>query len=177
MKISCIYKQALCLMSLLVLTCDSKGPMKRICSIARISKENEKLLNKTAEFQKLFPDDITNIELLTEELKNEFMANCSTRLHLLSFYTNVLLADMVLPETQKYGIDEAFLQIEHMLKLCWSINCQVTKSTEESEEMKEFRNKISKITFKEKLHKAISEIDTLLTWINSFIKDIKRKGK
>ncbi|XP_073411640.1 interleukin-26 [Dendrobates tinctorius] len=149
-----------------------------MCPTGRILIEKENLLNKTTEFKKLFPDDITNIKLLTNALKKEFMENCSTRLHLLSFYTKDVLSDtLVLSEAQKSGIREAFLKIEDLLKIkpCQRAHeCYLNKSTEETEGMKELRNKITKITLKEKLHKAISEIDTLILWINSFISEIRR---
>ncbi|KAG8577958.1 hypothetical protein GDO81_010338 [Engystomops pustulosus] len=174
MKNSCILKQVLWLLSILIVTCDSKGPVQR-CLSRTIMKESDNLLNKTSEFKKLFPDDLISIKLLTNSLTKEFKDNCSTRNHLLLFYTkDVLSADLIRPEAQKSGIGEAFERMADMLMKCRDTKCQSTKSIEETAAMKELWAKITQLTLKEKLHKAINEMDMLLILIHRIARDIKR---
>ncbi|XP_075061436.1 interleukin-26 [Mixophyes fleayi] len=173
MKISCIFIQTLSLTTLLILTCESKPLVKRGCYTARIMTASSNLMNKTAEFIKRFPDNIISIQLLTDALKKDFMENCSTRLSLLSFYSeNVLSVGRVLKEAEKSGINEDFRKIEDLLRFCPTNKCELM---EETERMKEFRNKLKKMNMEKRLRKAVSEIDTLLDWIDSFIHDIKKK--
>ncbi|OCT87489.1 interleukin-26 [Xenopus laevis] len=162
------------LTSLYVFTCETKIFHPKHCQRAQLEKNTEDLYNKTVSFKRLFPkDNITDIQLLTKQLKEDFMAqkNCNLRNNLLSFYINTFLENTLVKEkAKKFKIIDKLMVIQDLLLHCKKSHCDQKET--ESKSFRELKKKTCQIHGKRVLWKAISEMDILVEWIQEYIEEM-----
>ncbi|NP_001131083.1 interleukin-26 precursor [Xenopus tropicalis] len=174
MKFCTSLLSVLYLVSLHIFTCDTRLIPQKTCQRLKLEKDTENLYNKTARFKELFPkDNITDIQFLTEELKQDFMAqkNCNLRNNFLSFYIKTFLEKPPVQEkAKKLKIIQDLMVIQDMLLHCKKSHCDHKETGIKS--LTELKIKIRQINGNKVLWKAISEMDTLLEWIYEYVEEM-----
>ncbi|XP_034629388.1 interleukin-26 [Trachemys scripta elegans] len=133
-----------------------------------ISKVTENLYVKATTFKASIPKDlIKNRRLLKKTTKKLFMKNCSVRDQLLSFYVKNVFGGLGIGSDKVY-IVSAFQTLQENLNNC--LPCAPT--TRVTTAVKKIKKTFDKLGEKG-IYKAISELDILLPWIQTYIETIK----
>uniref|UniRef100_A0A8C3RL72 Interleukin family protein n=1 Tax=Chelydra serpentina TaxID=8475 RepID=A0A8C3RL72_CHESE len=134
---------------------------KNSCRKGMISKVTDNLYVKATTFKASIPKDlIKNRRLLKKTTKKLFMKNCSVRDQLLSFYMKNVFGGLGF-EGDKVYVVSAFQALQENLN-----NCVITTA------VKKIKKTFDKLGEKG-IYKAISELDILLPWIQTYIETIK----
>ncbi|CAM2098286.1 unnamed protein product [Caretta caretta] len=138
------------------------------CRKGMISKVTENLYVKATTFKASIPKDlIKNRRLLKKTTKNLFMKNCSVRDQLLSFYVKNVFGGLDFGSEKVY-LASAFQALQENLNNC--LPC--APSTRITTAVKKIKKTFDKLGEKG-IYKAISELDILLPWIQTYIETIK----
>uniref|UniRef100_A0A8C0ILQ8 Interleukin family protein n=1 Tax=Chelonoidis abingdonii TaxID=106734 RepID=A0A8C0ILQ8_CHEAB len=158
MRLYSLFRSGLLLVLLCLFIAEGKKASsgKNSCRKGMISKVTENLYVKATTLKASIPKDfIKNRRLLKKTTKKLFMKNCSVRDQLLSFYVKNVFGGLGI------GSDKVYI-VNAFQTLC---SCFMKNKT-----------RISKCfeTLGEKgIYKAISELDILLHWIQTYIETIK----
>ncbi|XP_074860317.1 interleukin-26 [Carettochelys insculpta] len=157
---------------LLVLVClfiedKEASSSKNSCRKEMLSKMTENLYVKATTIIASIPKDlIKNRRLLKKTTRKLFMKNCSVRDQLLSFYMKNIFGSLGNGSDRVYMLS-AFQTLQENLSNC--LPC--APSAKVTMAVKKIKNIFDKLGEKG-IYKAISELNILLPWIQTYIKTI-----
>ncbi|XP_006121665.2 interleukin-26 [Pelodiscus sinensis] len=140
---------------------------KNSCRKGMLSKVSENLYVKATTLIASIPKDlIKNRRLLKKATKKLFMKNCSVRDQLLSFYVKNVFGGLRSGSDRVYMVS-AFQTLQENLSNC--LPC--APSSRVTMAVKKIKQMFDKLGEKG-IYKAISELDILLPWIQTYIETI-----
>ncbi|XP_067420043.1 interleukin-26 [Emydura macquarii macquarii] len=169
MRLYSLFRAGFCLvlLGLFIVGGKKSSSGKNSCRKGMISKMTENLYVKATTFVASIPRDlIKNRRLLKKTTKTLFMKNCSVRDQLLSFYVKHVFGGLSTGSDKVY-MTIAFQTLQENLSKC--LPC--APSTKVTTAVKKIKKTFDKLGEKG-IFKAISELDILLPWIQTYIETV-----